>query len=69
MSVSNGSDIEGVEVKQEPIESDELKFDELSQRLEPEDPCFYFPNEPVAAQLQMVTSTQTGRLYMMACGI
>ncbi len=67
MSVSNGSDIDGVEVKQEPIESDELKFDELSQSLEPEDPCFNFQNEPVAAQLQMVT--QTGKLFMMACGI
>ncbi len=66
ISVCDGSDNEDLEVKQEPIESDEVKSEDFPTGLEFEDPRSDFQDaRDVITDAQPQKFTEQGRLQLM----
>ncbi len=64
MSVHDACDNKHVEVKQEPLDSDQVKSEDFPQGLGFDDPCSDSHNISAAAQFQKVT--KSGKLLMIA---
>ena len=64
MSVCDGCNNEGIEVKQEPMSSDEEKSEDFSRKLEPKDACMRSQDALVDAEFRTVTMvTDPGKCH------
>ncbi len=68
MTVCHASDIDDLEVKQEPMEGDQVKLEESPPGLKSEDPSRgSHPNTLADTQLPRVT--ESGKVYIVEWGI
>ena len=66
MSVCDGSDVEDLEVKQEPMDSDKVKSEESPPGLKSED--LHSSCQDVLADAQLQRVTESGKLSMVEWG-